>query len=100
MRQKNFRSKNLWTFVHVKLPKLQEKCLAHTCESLSSLLVEVAMTPPPISASHHMRRDAQRGSRVAAIAPRQWQQQQRGGNVQLGSLAVASSLAVRRWRQA
>ena len=102
MRQKNFRPKKLRIFFHETTKTPREVFGSHRGESLSSLLVKVAITPPlPSQQAITCSAMPQRGSRAAAIArQRRLWRWQFGGNVQLGSAAVASSLAARRWRQA
>ena len=95
MRQKNFRPKKLRIFFHETTKTPREVFGSHRGESLSSLLVKVAITPPlPSQQAITCSAMPQRGSRAAAIArQRRLWQWQRGGNVQLGSAAAASSLA-------
>ncbi len=86
--KKKFGPKKRWTFFHETTRTPREVFGSHHGKSLSSLLVEVAITPPLPS------RQAITCGAMPSVAAGRWRQ--RGSNVQLGSAAAASSLAARR----
>ena len=89
------------SYLKISCPNSREVFGLHLDESLSLLLVEVAMAPPlPLQQAITCAAMPQSGSRAVAIARQRWWRQQRGSNVQLGIAVAASSLAAQRRRQA